>query len=90
MLQRIQVIYKGNVQGVGFRYTARSVAQRYSVSGFVKNLTNGDVEVTAEGHQAQVEQFVADLEREMQGYVDSRTVEWGAPTGEFRGFTVRF
>jgi acylphosphatase len=90
MHHQIHVIFKGNVQGVGFRYTARDIAHRHSVVGYVKNLTSGDVEVVAEGNQAQVAQFMDEIDREMQGYINSRVIESKPPSGEFLSFTVRF
>ena len=43
-----QVRYSGQVQGVGFRYTAQRLAEGYAVSGYVRNLPEGDVELVAE------------------------------------------
>ena len=41
--------FSGHVQGVGFRYTTRSVASRFAVTGYVRNLPDGRVELVAEG-----------------------------------------
>jgi len=90
MEQRVCVIFNGNVQGVGFRYTARNMAHRYSIVGYVKNLTSGAVEVTAEGDHGQLAQFIEEIEREMAGFIASRSVHWAEPTGEFQSFAVRF
>jgi len=51
MAKRVQVIYKGMVQGVGFRFTAEALARRFDVTGYAKNLTDGNVEVVAEGEE---------------------------------------
>ena len=48
----------GRVQGVGFRYTARSVARSYMINGFVRNLPDGDVYIEAEGNSSQLESFL--------------------------------
>jgi acylphosphatase len=48
----------GWVQGVGFRYTARSVANLYGITGFVRNLPDGDVYIEAEGNSSQLEGFL--------------------------------
>jgi acylphosphatase len=45
--QRRRVLYTGHVQGVGFRFTVRELAQRFAVTGFVRNLSNGKVELVA-------------------------------------------
>jgi acylphosphatase len=90
MQQRLHIIFRGNVQGVGFRYTARTVAQRHTIAGFVKNITDGTVEVVAEASEPDLARFLAELEREMAPFIESRTTERIQATGEFHGFSVRF
>ncbi len=53
-----QIIFSGVVQGVGFRFTARSLALRYGVKGWAKNLSDGRVEVRAEGLSGNVVKFL--------------------------------
>jgi acylphosphatase len=53
-----KITISGIVQGVGFRYYARMIAQQYSISGYVKNLPDGSVFVEAEGSADQVEKFI--------------------------------
>ena len=90
MATRAQVIYHGSVQGVGFRYTARALANRYSVRGFVRNLTNGTVELVAEADDPELQSYLKDLEDRMSGFIRSRDVSFQEPIGEFDDFTVRF
>jgi len=87
---RRSVLYAGTVQGVGFRYTADRVARRFSVSGFVRNLPDGRVEVVAEGAGGEVARFLAALEEALSEYVRDRQVAESPGTGEFVGFTIRF
>ncbi len=68
-----QVFFTGRVQGVGFRYTTQAVAQRHDVVGFVRNLPDGRVEVVAEGIPAELDRFIQNIERAMEGFIDSRT-----------------
>ena len=82
------VSYTGRVQGVGFRYTARRLADRYPVSGYVRNLADGSVEVVAEGLARDVEAFLAAVAGEMTGYVAQCAVRDQAPAG-YQGFQVR-
>lgn len=85
---RKHVWYWGTVQGVGFRYTARSLARGAEVTGFVKNLSDGCVELVAEGEEAEVEGFVAAVAEAMGGCISRTDVRVEPATGEFSGFGV--
>jgi acylphosphatase len=54
-----RVFYEGRVQGVGFRYSVRSIATGYEVVGWVKNLIDGRVELEVQGEASEVEDFLA-------------------------------
>jgi acylphosphatase len=56
-LCRVQVVYAGHVQGVGFRFTVRALAPGFEVTGTVRNLPDGRVELVAEGDRAELEAF---------------------------------
>ncbi|MBI1747343.1 MAG: acylphosphatase [Acidobacteria bacterium] len=58
-----RLFISGIVQGVGFRYFVYKAAQRHYIKGWVRNLADGRVEVTAEGEDTDIRQFVADLRR---------------------------
>ncbi len=82
-------VIRGRVQGVGFRYFARQRAEAQKVSGFVRNLPDGSVEVHAEGAAASLSEFEADLCRGPSfGRVDEATVTAIKPRG-FQGFEIR-
>jgi acylphosphatase len=87
---RAEALYSGYVQGVGFRYTARQTASRFDVTGFVQNLSNGQVRVVSEGTRPEVEEFLKAVQEEMGEYIESADVSWSPATGEFTNFTVRF
>src|SRR3954469_10253110 len=55
--QRMQILYTGHVQGVGFRYSTKMLAQGYEVIGIVRNLLDGRVELIAEGTREELEAF---------------------------------
>ncbi len=87
---RRHIIFRGRVQGVGFRYTTASLARRFPVSGFVRNLPDGTVELVVEGAAPHVAAFVEEIQRAFEGYIsDSRSTE-SAATGEFDGFGIRY
>jgi acylphosphatase len=82
------VYYSGRVQGVGFRYTAQRLAERYPVAGYVRNVSNGDVELLAEGPAEEVQAFLDALARHMAGYIQQTRANDEAPTG-LQGFQIR-
>jgi len=52
------IVVKGRVQGVAFRYSAQKKAQQLAISGYAKNLPNGDVEILAQGEKTNINQFI--------------------------------
>ncbi len=87
---RKHVFYQGTVQGVGFRFTTVRVAERYAVSGFVRNLPDGRVDVVVEGEAKEIETFLNDQADNMQGYIRKTQIHDEPCTGEFHRFDVRF
>lgn len=88
--QRREVVYSGHVQGVGFRYTARRIAQDHAVRGYVRNLPGGEVRLVVEGAADEIEAFLRRLEQTMEGYIGSKSSELRPASGEFAGFEIRF
>jgi acylphosphatase len=64
----LQVFYEGHVQGVGFRWSVRDVAKGFDVTGWVRNLPDGRVELQITGEQSEVRAF---LDRLAQGELNS-------------------
>ncbi len=83
-----RVLYSGQVQGVGFRYTAQGLAAGHPIAGYVRNLPSGEVELVAEGEPDAVAAFLAAVARRMAGYITHTTIEDGAPSGQ-SGFQIR-
>ncbi len=86
---RKTVFYQGHVQGVGFRYTTQSIAKRYDVAGFVRNLPDGRVELVAEGEKHELVAFLDDVRERMVRYIRDERVDTLAASGEFAGFEIR-
>jgi acylphosphatase len=83
------VIYSGSVQGVGFRYTVKSVANGFDVTGTVRNLPNGGVELIAEGMRDELDAFrQAIRDSGLEHFIRNEQVSWAEPAGEFRGFEI--
>jgi acylphosphatase len=83
-----RAVYSGHVQGVGFRYSTHGLAQHHEVSGFVRNLRGGDVEVVVQGETDEVNRFLAAIDERMTGYISTKTVQDQAP-GNYKDFTIR-
>ena len=83
------VFFSGHVQGVGFRQTALQVAREFEVVGYVTNLTDGRVQLEAEGRSDEVQAFVAALVERMHGHIrkTERTAARRAP--QFQGFCLQ-
>lgn len=82
------VYYSGQVQGVGFRWTAQGVARGFAVAGWVRNLPDGRVELVVEGEADQVNGFLAALAERMAGYVEDAAIADETPQG-LHGFQIR-
>lgn len=88
--QRIHVFISGRVQGVGFRYFTRLNALRLKLRGWVKNLDEGRVELTAEGPRDPLDQLLAKIRKGPRAAkVKDVEVKEEKPTGEFTGFEIR-
>jgi acylphosphatase len=87
--QRREVRYRGDVQGVGFRYTTVRVARGYEVTGFVRNEPDGSVRLVVEGVPAEIEAFLHDLADMMSGNIRDVMLQKLPATGEFSDFTIR-
>ena len=91
MRKRARVCYSGRVQGIGFRYTAREVACGYEVTGFVQNLSDGRVEIAAEGEQEEVVAFLDAIKASQLGsHIRQVDVAWLEPRNEEKQFEIRF
>lgn len=83
-----RIYYRGNVQGVGFRMTTRRLADRFIVSGYVKNLADGQVEVVACGEPAEIERFLGAIANRLAEYIDGQDVQ-DEPLQPFGNFEIR-
>lgn len=87
---RLHILIDGRVQGVGFRYFVVEKALPLQVIGWVRNTTEGLVEIMAEGSRQNLERFLEAVRTGPRAaYVTSVEQEWQKPTGEFRRFDVR-
>ena len=88
---RLHAIVHGRVQGVSFRYYTQKRAQELGLTGYVRNVWDGTVEVVAEGERAETEGLLAFLRvGPRAAFVTAVDVRWPLPTGEFSRFEVRY
>lgn len=89
-LYRLHAIVKGAVQGVGFRAFVIDHATDLGLSGWVRNLYDGSVEVTAEGPRLALEKLLDKLRLgPRMAFVSEVKLEWQPASGEFRYFNIR-
>ena len=84
------LIFHGRVQGVGFRFTAHRIANRNYLTGWVRNLPNGCVEMIAQGRAEDIEACIRDIEESFSGYITDRQIEVIAPDPRLKDFKVTF
>ena len=89
--KRMQIFFSGTVQGVGFRFTAERLARRFPVTGFVRNLEDGRVEVVAEGSEAKLVEFLTALrESGMKDYIRDAEAHWLESENCFNRFSISY
>jgi acylphosphatase len=84
------VIFRGRVQGVGFRYTAQEIAGRYDLTGFVRNLPDGTVELLVQGPVQDVDNCIGDIQDSFAGYIRDARVEQTPPSARHTDFRIAF
>lgn len=83
------LLYSGRVQGVGFRYTTKTLACGFEVTGTVRNLPDGRVELIVEGDRVELDEFrKAVQDSEVGRLVRHEEMVWLPATNELRGFEI--
>ena len=90
-IKRMHAVFTGRVQGVGFRFTVCRIAEQFPVDGLVRNLSNGDVEVIAEGREQKLVALLHAIRDASVGrFITHEQIRWEAPSLEFDRFGVSF
>ncbi|OAI53597.1 hypothetical protein AYO44_04185 [Planctomycetaceae bacterium SCGC AG-212-F19] len=84
------VYYTGDVQGVGFRATAERIARDYPVTGWVKNLSDGRVQLLAEGPADAVQAFLQAVRTRWKDNIKKEDAKEQPVSGKYKNFTVTF
>ena len=84
------VIYSGQVQGVGFRFTSERIARRYDIAGFVKNLPSGQVEMVVQGKKRDVEDYLGEIDDTFGGGITDKKVEDISVKDKYVSFNIAY
>lgn len=84
------VIFKGRVQGVGFRYTVQRAAARVGLTGFVRNLPDGTVEALLQGTAAGVQACLAEIRETMGGYLRDEIINERPVQPHYHDFRIAY
>lgn len=90
MAERREWLFQGRVQGVGFRFTTQRIAQQFEVTGWVKNLPDGSVQVVVEGEKQELRDFLARIQQELGHYISGTNVQQLPPGAAMPGFGVKY
>ena len=87
--EQMHIYYSGTVQGVGFRYTVKTLARGFEVTGVIRNLADGRVELIVEGQRQELEEFrKAIQDSELSHFIRQEECSWGEAKNEFRNFEI--
>ena len=84
------VIFRGHVQGIGFRYTAREIAHQYNVTGFVRNLPDGTVEMLIQGPAQEIDNCIREIQDSFEGRIRDTQIEEVPYNPRYTDFRVAF
>jgi acylphosphatase len=86
----LQVFFEGHVQGVGFRWTVRHVAKGFDLTGWVRNLIDGRVEMQVSGEEAEVRAFLDAIgQSELRALIRKQTENKLETPVKASGFEIR-
>ncbi|MDZ8117665.1 acylphosphatase [Pontiella agarivorans] len=89
--RQLHAFFSGRVQGVGFRYTVCELASSFAITGFVKNMWDGDVELVAEGTHQELVDFLNCIKTSQLGRkITNARVGWHDATNRFKQFGIEF
>jgi acylphosphatase len=84
------IVFAGRVQGVGFRFTALDIANRYGLTGQVRNLPDGTVEMIAQGPSENVADCIRDIKESFGAYIRETKIKEITPNPQYKAFKITF
>jgi acylphosphatase len=83
------IVFSGNVQGIGFRYTAHRIAVRCNLTGYVRNTPDGKVEMHAQGHSDDISDCIADIKETFADYIRNVDIKDVPFYSDYDSFMIR-
>jgi len=90
MIKGYEIVFSGVVQGVGFRFSARNLAAKHKIKGWVMNLPDGRVKLLAEGSGGDLDDFLHDLRDEFKMYINDYMFREKEAIGDYEDFQIKF
>jgi acylphosphatase len=84
------IIFTGQVQGVGFRFTAFNTANRHQLTGFVRNLPDGTVEMLIQGSSQAIDDCIRDIKEYFSGYIKETKIKEIPSNSQYKDFEITF
>ena len=84
-----EITFAGRVQGVGFRWTACRIAERFEIAGWVRNEPDGTVRCVAQGEVSELDAFVEAVQEAMAGNITDTTTSQRMGRDDLDGFTIQ-
>ena len=89
-MTQAHILYSGTVQGIGFRYTVQRYAQDLNLTGWVKNLADGRVEILVEGPQETIDELCQKIEQHFGPNIDDKRMDYLPAQNKFSDFGITF
>jgi len=89
-ISRFRIVYTGRVQGVGFRWNVKDVSESFEVTGFVRNLSDGTVELWVEGEKAEARKMIDAVEGKLRDYWHSKVEDEREGEPQYEDFSIDF
>ena len=89
-MKSAHIFFSGEVQGVGFRFTAKNLAREHRIKGWVRNLDDGRVEVVAQASEEAISEFISDLKESFKNYISDVNINYDYIAEDFKDFNIAF
>ena len=89
-MKQALIIYSGDVIAVGFRLTANELASNLKLTGWVRNLADGRVELVVQGEESEIQKILDQLASIFQDRIEESKISWQKPMEKFTKFEIKY